>query len=45
MYWTDGGRSLLEVSRLVELEAGRTDLEYLTEYYRLLCAMGLVALG
>jgi hypothetical protein len=45
MYWTDGRRSLLEVSRLVELEAGRTDLEYLTEYYRLLCAMGLAALG
>ena len=45
MYWTDGKRSLLEVSRLVELEAGRTDLEYLVEYYRLLCAMGLVELG
>ncbi len=42
MYWTDGARSLLEVSRLVELEAGRTDLEYLVEYYRLLRAMGLV---
>jgi aminopeptidase YwaD len=45
MYWTDGRRSLLEVSRLVELEAGRTDLEYLVEYYRLLGAMGLVGLG
>jgi aminopeptidase YwaD len=42
MYWTDGARSLLEVSRLVELEAGRTDLEYLVEYYRLLRAMELV---
>jgi hypothetical protein len=45
MYWTDGKRSLLEISRLVELEAGRTDLEYLVEYYRLLCAMGFVELG
>ena len=45
MYWTDGKRSLLEVSRLVELEAGRTDLEYLVGYSRLLCAMGLVELG
>lgn len=42
MYWTDGGRSLLEVSGLVELEAGRTDLGYLVEYYRLLREMGLV---
>ena len=42
MYWTDGVRSLLEVSGLVELEAGGTDLEYLVEYYRLLRAMGLV---
>ena len=42
MYWTDGVRSLLEVSGLVELEAGRTDLGYLEEYYRLLREMGLV---
>jgi hypothetical protein len=42
MYWTDGVRSLLDVSGLVELEAGGTDLAYLVEYYRLLRAMGLV---
>jgi len=42
MYWVDGERSLLEVSRLVELEAGRTDLKYLVGYFRLLRKMGLV---
>lgn len=42
MYWADGERSLLEVSRLVELEAGRTDLEYLVSYFGLLRRMGLV---
>ncbi len=45
MYWADGGRSLLEVSGLVELEAGRTDLEYLVGYFGLLGKMGLVELG
>ncbi|MHC4690142.1 MAG: DUF4910 domain-containing protein [Planctomycetota bacterium] len=44
LYWCDGVRSLLEVSGLVELEAGRTDLVYLVEYFRLLERMGLVGL-
>lgn len=44
MYWTDGERSLQEISELVRLERGETDLEYLVEWYRLLEAMGLVEL-
>ena len=45
MYWADGERSLVEVSGLVELEAGRTDLEFLVKYFRLLGKMGLVKLA
>ena len=44
MYWADGERSLLEISRLVELEAGRSDLEYLLEQFRFLEKMGLIEL-
>ncbi len=44
MYWTDGERSLHEISRLVELEAGKTDIEYLLGYIRFLVKMGLVGL-
>jgi len=42
MFWTDGERSLLEVSNLVELERGETDLEFLIGYYGFLRRMGLV---
>jgi len=42
MYWADGERSLLEVSRLVELESGGTNLEYLVGHFRFLEKMGLV---
>jgi hypothetical protein len=45
MYRADGERSLVEVSGLVELEAGRTDLEFLVKYFRLLGKMGLVELA
>jgi hypothetical protein len=45
MYWTDGVRSLYEVSERVRLERGSTDLEYLVGFYRLLGRMGLVGLG
>jgi len=44
LYWTDGERSLHDISELVRLERGETDLEYLAEWYRLLEAMGLVEL-
>jgi len=44
MYWADGERSLLEVSGLVELEAGKTDLEFLVKQFKLLEKMGLVEL-
>jgi aminopeptidase YwaD len=44
MYWTDGARSLHEISELVRLERGVTDLEYLVDWYRLLERMGLVEL-
>jgi aminopeptidase YwaD len=44
-YWADGERSLLEISRLVELESGNTDTEYLVGYYGYLEKMGLVKLS
>jgi hypothetical protein len=42
VYWSDGKRNLLEVSRLVELESGRNDLAYLVGYFEYLERMGLV---
>jgi hypothetical protein len=45
LYWTDGTRSLSEISRLVEMESGSTNLDYLVEYYGFLVKMGLVKLG
>ncbi|MBS7619992.1 DUF4910 domain-containing protein [Candidatus Bathyarchaeota archaeon] len=42
LYWTDGKRNLLEISELVNLEAGRTNLEYLMKYFKLLEKMGLI---
>ncbi|MCK4400383.1 hypothetical protein KAV46_05305, partial [Candidatus Bathyarchaeota archaeon] len=44
MYWTDGVRSLHEISELVRLERGVTDLEYLVGWYGYLERMGLVEL-
>ena len=44
MYWTDGVRSLYEISELVRLERGETDLGYLVEWYGYLERMGLVEL-
>jgi aminopeptidase YwaD len=43
IYWSDGARSLLEVSRLVELESGRSDLEYLFGYFTFLEKMELLS--
>lgn len=42
MFWTDGIRNLLEISKLVELESGKKDLEYLVRYYEFLQKMGLL---
>jgi hypothetical protein len=42
MYWADGRRNLLEISRLVELEAGSVNLEYLKAYFNWLEKMGLL---
>jgi hypothetical protein len=44
VYWSDGERSLLDVSRLVELESGRRNLAYLVDYFQFLEKMGLVSL-
>jgi hypothetical protein len=44
VYWSNGERSLLEVSRLVELESGKCNLAYLIGYFRFLEKMGLVGL-
>jgi len=45
VYWADGERNLLEIVRLVELETGRKDLEYLVGYFGFLRKMGLVEFG
>ena len=45
LYWTDGSRSISEISRLVELESGSTNLEYILEYFGYMEKMGLVNLG
>jgi hypothetical protein len=42
LYWTDGERDLLEISELVELEAGSVNLEYLKEYYEWLKKLELI---
>jgi hypothetical protein len=42
LYWTDGSRSIREISRLVELETGETNLPYLVEYYWFLVRSGRV---
>jgi len=44
MYWTDGVRSLNEISELVRLERGEMDLEYLVSWYGYLERMGLMEL-
>ncbi len=36
LYWTDGARTIKEISRLVELETGSTNLEYLVGVYEYL---------
>ena len=45
LYWVDGERNLLDISRLVELETGHTDLEFLKGYFKLLEKMKLVELS
>ncbi|MBN2335895.1 DUF4910 domain-containing protein [Candidatus Bathyarchaeota archaeon] len=44
IYWTDGVRSIYEVSEMVRMERGETDMEYLVEWYGYLERMGLVGL-
>ena len=42
LYWTDGKRNLLEISELVELEAGSVNLEYLKDYFEWLMKLELI---
>ncbi|MBD3205871.1 DUF4910 domain-containing protein [Candidatus Bathyarchaeota archaeon] len=42
LYWTDGNRNLKEINELVELETGKTNLEYLMKYFRYLEKMNLI---
>ena len=42
LYWTDGHRDLAEISHLLELETGETNLQYLIEYYKFMEKMGLI---
>lgn len=42
VFWTNGERSLLDISNLVALESGHRDLQYLSSYFGFLEKMGLV---
>lgn len=42
VYWTDGVRSLLEISRLVKQEAGKVDLKFLIDYFKIISQYGLI---
>jgi hypothetical protein len=42
LYWTDGNRNLKEINELVELETGKSNLEYLMKYFRYLEKMNLI---
>jgi hypothetical protein len=42
LYWADGARSVLDIADLVELEAGKRDVELLLAYFRLLERLGFV---
>lgn len=42
LYWTDGVRSIREISRMIDLEIGMTNLGYLVEMYKYLERMSVV---
>ena len=42
LYWADGVRSVLEIADLIELEAGKRDVELLLLYLRLLEQLGFI---
>jgi len=42
VYWTDGVRSLLGISRLVKQEAGKVDLKFLIDYFKIISQYGLI---
>ncbi len=42
VYWIDGVKNLLDISRLVKQEAGKVDLEFLIEYFKVIGKYGLV---
>jgi len=43
LYWADGERSVLEIADLIELEAGKRDVELLLAYLRLVEQLGFIA--
>ena len=42
LYWADGTRSVLEIADLIELEAGKRDVEVILAYLRLLAQLGFI---
>ena len=42
VYWADGVRSLLEISRLAKQEAGKVDLKFLIDYFKIISQYGLI---
>jgi aminopeptidase YwaD len=42
LYWADGARSVLEIADLIELEAGKRDVELLLAYLRLVEQLGFI---
>lgn len=45
IFWTDGHKTLKEISDLVELEAGRRNTRFLVEYFEILEKLGLMTIS
>jgi hypothetical protein len=44
LYWADGGRTILEIADLIEMETGQRDVELLLAYFQFLDKLGLISL-
>ncbi len=44
VYWADGKRTVLEIAKLVELECGKQELEFIVAYFEWLAKMRLITL-
>jgi hypothetical protein len=42
LYWANGGRSLSEIVKQVELETGVRAPEYIADYFEILAELGVI---